>query len=134
MGLRRRLGYFLRSLFINMFRPNVRVALSSKIERGTFLGRHVRVGAKTHIEGEIGDYSYVGSGCRLHAKIGKFCSIAPNVRVVNATHPIRWISTSPVFFSTKKQCGYTLVSRDEFDEVLYADSEKRFGCVIGNDV
>lgn len=126
--------YFINSIFINITKRTIKVALSSRIKPCTVIGRYVRVSKKTYIAGEIGDYTYIGPECRLNAKIGKFCSIAPNVRIVNAMHPTRMISTSPVFFSTRKQCGYTLVSKNEFDELLYADKEQKFACVIGNDV
>lgn len=50
----------------------------------------------------IDDYSYIGRGCFIeHTKIGKFCSIADNCNIGLASHPISWVSTSPVFCSGK---------------------------------
>ena len=52
---------------------------------------------------EIGDYSYFGGKPRIldwnnnaKLKIGKFCSIAENVKIfLNADHRIDWITTYP---------------------------------------
>ncbi|MGL6166990.1 MAG: ATP-binding cassette domain-containing protein [Fusobacteriaceae bacterium] len=41
------------------------------------------------LESEIGDFTYFGSGCDVaHAEIGKFCSVAKNVRINPANHPM----------------------------------------------
>jgi acetyltransferase-like isoleucine patch superfamily enzyme len=34
----------------------------------------------------------------INCKIGSFCSIANNVVIGGAMHPINWVSTSPVFY------------------------------------
>jgi len=50
----------------------------------------------------LGRYSYIGSGCfMVNAKIGAFCSIADNVVIGGATHPMQYVSTSPVFHKGK---------------------------------
>jgi acetyltransferase-like isoleucine patch superfamily enzyme len=47
----------------------------------------------------LGRYSFCGYDCELyHATIGSFCSIANNVVIGGARHPIEWASTSPVFY------------------------------------
>src|SRR4051812_42999564 len=39
-------------------------------------------------EVELGDYTYISKDCQLkRTKIGKFCSIAPNVRAGLGMHP-----------------------------------------------
>lgn len=46
----------------------------------------------------IDKYSYVGrNSCIINTEIGKFCSIADNVYIGGAEHPMNWVSTSPVF-------------------------------------
>ena len=46
----------------------------------------------------LGRYSYIGSDCfMVNTKIGAFCSIADDVVIGGATHPIQYVSTSPVF-------------------------------------
>lgn len=50
----------------------------------------------------LGRYSYIGSDCfMVNTKIGAFCSIADDVVIGGATHPIQYVSTSPVFHKGK---------------------------------
>jgi acetyltransferase-like isoleucine patch superfamily enzyme len=45
-------------------------------------------------------YSFCGYDCVLiNCEIGSFCSIANNVIVGGAMHPVDWVSTSPVFYA-----------------------------------
>lgn len=47
-------------------------------------------------------YSYCGYDCTLiNVDVGAFCSIAGRVNVGSATHPMHFVSTSPVFLSHK---------------------------------
>lgn len=44
-------------------------------------------------------FSFCGYDCQIiNCKIGSFCSIADNVIIGGAMHPINWVSTSPVFY------------------------------------
>ena len=44
-------------------------------------------------------YSFCGYDCEIiNTEIGSFCSIANNVVIGGAMHPIAWVSTSPVFY------------------------------------
>ena len=46
----------------------------------------------------IGRYSYIGQQCfMVNVKIRSFCSIADRCSIGGATHPIEYISSSPVF-------------------------------------
>lgn len=46
----------------------------------------------------IGKYSYLGYNTgAINTEIGAFCSIATNVFIGGAQHPMDWVSTSPVF-------------------------------------
>lgn len=48
---------------------------------------------------ELGAFTYVGSGSELrNARIGRFCSIAANVALGPAEHPLDWVSSHPVGF------------------------------------
>jgi len=50
----------------------------------------------------LGRYSYIGSDCfMVNTQIGAFCSIADDVVIGGATHPIQYVSTSPVFHKGK---------------------------------
>ncbi|RCR67624.1 CatB-related O-acetyltransferase [Larkinella punicea] len=76
---------------------------------------------------KIGDYTYISqNSCISNAIIGKFCSIGPNFLCGWGIHPVNGISTSPMFYSTKKQNGTTFSLSDKITE--------RENIVIGNDV
>lgn len=76
---------------------------------------------------EIGSYSYIASNSNIsYVKIGKFCSIGPNFICGWGIHPTNGLSTAPMFFSTRKQNGHSLVSSDKITE--------RKEINIGNDV
>ena len=92
------------------------------------LGKNVKVSSPCHISNtEIGDYSYVAQNSYISmTRIGKFCSIGPNLVCGWGIHPTNGISTAPMFYSTMKQNGMTL---SEVDKV-----EERKPIRIGNDV
>jgi virginiamycin A acetyltransferase len=76
---------------------------------------------------ETGDYTYIGQNAFINfAKIGKFCSIGPNFLCGWGEHPTNGISTSPMFYSTMKQNGFTLATENKFEELSFT--------TIGNDV
>jgi acetyltransferase-like isoleucine patch superfamily enzyme len=75
----------------------------------------------------INDYSYIAQNSNItNTDIGKFCSIGPNFCCGLGIHPTNGISTSPMFYSTSKQNGVTLVEENKVIESI-----KTF---IGNDV
>lgn len=76
----------------------------------------------------IGSYSYTSSNCTFNnAYIGKFCSIGCNVLIGLGKHPTKnFVSTHPIFYSTRKQSEITFVENSFFEE-----TENIF---IGNDV
>ena len=84
--------------------------------------------------GSIGYGSYIDRRSNINAVIGRYCSIASDVKTVSGTHPVSdFVSTHPCFFSTKKQAGFTYVSENIFKEDVFADSQGHL-VVIGNDV
>lgn len=106
----------------------------ARFNRQTKFGGFNKVGKKSCVSGtRIGAYSYLGCGTSIpSSKIGAFCSIGDNVKVVSLTHPSsKFVSTSPVFFSTSRQCGTSFVVQDLFVEKLSVDNNE---VIIGNDV
>jgi virginiamycin A acetyltransferase len=76
---------------------------------------------------KIGYGSYVSSNATIsNTEIGKFCSIGPNLLCGWGIHPTNGISTSPVFYSTSKQTGFTYCKINKIEE--------RKNIIIGNDV
>lgn len=74
----------------------------------------------------VGKYSYLGYDCfTVNADIGSFCSIADNCRIGGATHPMGWVSMSPVFAEGKNILGKNYS--------FHKDTEPQ-RVTIGNDV
>lgn len=85
--------------------------------------------------GRLGYGSYIGENCHISASIGRYCSIAPNVKTISGKHPTaRFVSTHPSFFSLRKQAGFTYVRSQLFEEFDYADETNKLSVIIGNDV
>lgn len=91
-------------------------------------GKHVIVEPVVHLDHvNIGDYTYISNNGKISfTTMGKFCSIGPNLLCGWGIHPTDGISTSPMFYSTRKQNGYSLTNEDKIVE------RKRI--TIGNDV
>lgn len=75
----------------------------------------------------IDDYTYIASNSNISfTKIGKYCSIGPNLLCGWGIHPTNGISTSPMFYSKEKQNGFSVCQETKLDE--------RKNVHIGNDV
>ncbi len=113
------------------------------------LGKKVQLNAWTEFQGEnrigdesiifhtkVGFRSYMGARCKLvKASIGKYTSIASDVRTVSGHHPINeYISSSPIFYSVEYGGGYSLVDKEYYSVYKYADEENEKLVCIGNDV
>lgn len=81
----------------NLFNPAV--SLFAIIDNMSVISRKARVYERTQVtHSSIGDYSYVGRGARvIHADVGKYCSIAGDVKLGMGNHTIDKLSTSPIF-------------------------------------
>jgi len=68
---------------------NSQIHTTSKIESGSSIVNSV-----------FDKYSFCGYDCTIiNCDIGAFCSIANNVMVGGAQHPMEWVSTSPLFYA-----------------------------------
>jgi acetyltransferase-like isoleucine patch superfamily enzyme len=75
----------------------------------------------------LGAYSYIAEDSIVkNARIGKFVSVGAGFRCGFGLHPVDTVSTSPVFYSVRKQCGATLSRNDKVVETRPIE--------IGNDV
>lgn len=92
------------------------------------LERPAKIGARsTVINSELGRYSYCGyNSTIINCQIGRFTSIADNVVIGNATHPMDWVSTSPAFYKGRDSIPKNL-ARLHFDPLSK-------NTIIGNDV
>jgi phosphonate metabolism protein (transferase hexapeptide repeat family) len=94
------------------------------------LGRFTEIGARTSLtETELSDYSYIGNdGEAIYTRIGKFCSIASQVRINPGDHPMRRVS----------QHHFTYRASFYFDgaedEAAFFDWRRSRPVAIGHDV
>lgn len=84
----------------------------------------------------IGLLSYAGNKTELsHTKVGRYCSIGPEVKIVAGNHPTReYVSTHPTFYSKHKFVGMGFSDEEIFEEYSYTDEQKKYWVEIGNDV
>ena len=134
--LKRAIKHSLMMFFSLYFRKTKKVILPRRasINLRTFLEGHNKIWEGVSISNSyVGIGTYIGKDSLLdNVKIGRFCSIASNVKVVAATHPIeKFVSTHPSFYSILKQAGFCFVNTQLFNE--YRTIEDRYA-IIGNDV
>ena len=84
-------------------KTNSKISLRSGIDKNTFLEGKNKIGKVNICSSSIGFGSYILSGSLQNAKVGRFCSIGHNVKVVTATHPIEFVSSFPGFYKTNRK-------------------------------
>lgn len=83
------------------------ISNTSKIESGSSI-----------ISSKIDRYSFCGYDCLIvNCDIGAFCSIASRVSIGGATHPIKFVSTSPVFLSHRDSVRAKFARHDYLPEI-----------------
>lgn len=84
---------------------------------------------------DIGYGTYIGNNSVFYkTSIGRYCSIANDVKVVAGIHPTeKLVSTHPAFYSIRKQAGFTYVDNNCFDEEKCIPLSN-YVVTIGNDV
>ncbi len=108
---------------------NSEFVINKKLESSnSYYGNHVKIYPTSTINNSlISNYTYIAHNAFImNTVIGKFCSIGPNLICGRGIHPVRGITTSPMFYSTMKQNGITLCSENKIKEFKTT--------VIGNDV
>lgn len=89
-----------------LFRPAPRRRLPGGTARFEAYSRHTPAGLMP-----LGAFSYSNSAFGPCARIGRYCSIGHDVRVMGAHHPVDWASTSPVFYRRRIRRLYGLSGR-----------------------
>lgn len=123
-------------LYLNYIK-NSKIYFSANLNHKTKLEGRNTLHPKSILNGsEIGFASFVGPNSLLpNCKIGRYCSIANNVEVINYTHPSSdFASTHPAFYSLLKQSGFTFAKSQIFNENLTIKSLEKYSIEIGNDV
>lgn len=115
------------------------------IQNTRFEGYNMIAGHSLIDSSVIGFGTYITNNTTIiRTKIGKYCSIADNVKTGFGGHPTMFVSTYPAFYyDTTIQLGFNLFSpkteKDEHSDHPYtpfkfADSDKKYLVIIGNDV
>lgn len=120
---------------IKNINKNVYISWKSNILNNTIFEGYNKVWDNSTFGGKLGLCSYIGANCFLRAKVGRFTSIAYGCESITGRHTYKapFVSTSPVFISTKGQTGLRIVEKDVIDEMVQADKENNYDIIIGND-
>ncbi len=115
-----------KGLLRNLFNPAVSVF--ARIDSSSRIDRKSKVYGFTKIyHSEVGAYTYIGRHSSIvHAKIGKFCSIAGDVVIGMGNHTLSHLSTSPIFTERRNGTGRSWTNSD--------NASPYSPVVIGNDV
>ena len=98
---------------------------NSEVEQNVKIYPYAKV-----FQSKIGSCTYIGVSTKIcRATIGRFCSIGQNCHVGIGNHPVHFVSTSPVFYSSRNQLHITFVDKDS-----YSQEEEYPPVMIGNDV
>ena len=94
------------------------------------LGRHVVIGERVVLrEVVVGDYSYFERhGEAIYTQIGKFCSIAANVRINALEHPMERVTTHKITYRPNEYFKFLGVDQE------FRERRRAKPVTIGNDV
>lgn len=124
--------------FLNKCKSNfVEVAKSAIVSFDCeFEGNNIVQDRTILVQSYIGKGTYIRPDCYLkNVKIGRYCSIAPFVKIVDGNHPTsKFVATHPVFYKDKKMAGLSFEHESGFEQYSYTDSSKKWLVEIGNDV
>jgi acetyltransferase-like isoleucine patch superfamily enzyme len=91
----------------------------------------VRIEGNLALSGFVGAYTYVRIGASIGgqtASIGRYCSIAPGVRIGDGHHPLDWLSTHPF----QRGEAFWFADEPQAAKGLKFPSKKKN--IVGNDV
>ncbi|MBO0663442.1 antibiotic acetyltransferase [Jiella sp. MQZ9-1] len=112
------------------FRPSEpRIATTAELKR-VKLGRHAEIGPRCVLrEVTVGDFSYFERGGEaVYTSIGKFCSIAANVRINALAHPMERLTTHKISYRPNEYFRWLPVDQSVIDR------RKDDAVTIGHDV
>jgi acetyltransferase-like isoleucine patch superfamily enzyme len=119
---------FIWKIVFRILNPSCTIRAAS-ISRNVKLEKNVTLAYGCHIQADfIGKHTYINKYSLVDKNtksIGRFCSIAYNVKIGLASHPTNWVSTHT--FGYEKKYGFINKNRP-FEELI---TER---CIIGNDV
>lgn len=118
-------------------KQNIVVEGNSEVTLCSFdVDGYVSIGKGTIMyRSHVGRGTYIRNDCEfVNTSIGRYCSIAPGVKVVIGEHPTKkYVSTSPMLYDSKNIAGLYYGHTSYFNTYKYANNTDYY-CVIGNDV
>ncbi|MER0239995.1 DapH/DapD/GlmU-related protein [Fulvimarina sp. MAC8] len=102
----------------------------SAATKGCKLGEHVEIGQRVTLRDvTVGAYSYFEPGGHAtYAVIGRFCSIAPNVRINALAHPMDRVTTHKIAYRPNEYFRWRSVDQ------AFLDERRENRTIIGHDV
>ena len=132
--LLREIYYIFLGIMKKIQYKNLRLGFRAKVARNAEFEGYNKIEHHSYFSGKMGFASYIGEYSNISGKIGRYCSIGGNVKVLSLTHPVKqYVSTSPCFYSLKRTTGFTYVKSQRFEEKIYLENSK-YPIIIGNDV
>jgi len=118
--LKKWVKFYIRRLILCKKFPQSVIHSSAEVDKTSDLGAYsVLFEDVTLINSNLGAYSYVQSGSVLNnANIGRFCSIASDVNIGLANHPMYMVSSSPVFYDNAQPLPKFFINKRVFTETL----------------
>lgn len=140
----------IKSMILNVvFGIDIRIRKRMlKIKKNVIFQENVGLGENVYLEGAnllgarccinrsfLGFASYIACESQIDkCNIGRYTCIGPYVRTIIGRHPTEnFVSIHPIFFSTQKQIGFSLVNYPKFDEFAPTD-QNGHSIHIGSDV
>lgn len=117
------------ALLNNKNNNKVRSILPNKIQIGKYIVIEKKVDIDETLK-SIGDGTYICRGTSIYncKEIGKYCSIARGVSIGVGSHPINWLTTSPLFYSsTRKLVDRTSYNYKNFNSPVIIESDVWIG-------
>lgn len=117
---------------IKFFRK-AKIRLSSTVLGDCVFEGKNKIGAHNYLNNvQIGLFSNMGDSNQLaHTKIGRFCSIGSNVRLICSDHPLGTVSTHHIFYNSSEHKESFNKEYQFEDRIVRNDG---LSLVIGNDV
>ncbi len=111
--------YILRLIIRKKFPASV-IYADASVDASSILGEYsVLFRDAALINSSLGAYSYIQSGSVIcNTEIGKFCSIAGNVNIGLASHPMHMVSTSPIFYDNAQPLPKFMINKRVYAETL----------------
>ncbi len=122
-------------IFQKCHSKGVRFYKGTRINNTIFAGKNTMFYNSQVYNSSIGLGTYIGKSTKIdYAQVGKYCSIADDVKVGLGVHPISRISTHPsTYYNTMETLGFTFAKKLHYNPYKWIDDQNHL-VVIGNDV